>query len=200
MSEEAATRETVRMFLVDRIVGNKKHSPFRVCVRARAPRLRACLRLARFRGTFSSTESRGEFRVVVHSELGDRLITSPKVLWLRILFTTAYNSTPNRRQSASDGNYTTCALSQSEKPGRFRNQEASCTTNLTPNMNLRCLVQVILDMRLDDDVARRLGCAREREASRLLVVVQERAGRVVDGAGEHLAGTRRARARTARIR
>lgn len=60
--------------------------------------------------------------------------------------------------------------------------------------------ELLLHVSLDGAVRGRVGHAGKCEALAHLVVVKERAVRLVDGAGGHLASARRARARTARVR
>eukprot|EP00425_Heterocapsa_triquetra_P036739 CAMPEP_0195078678 /NCGR_PEP_ID=MMETSP0448-20130528/20804_1 /TAXON_ID=66468 /ORGANISM="Heterocapsa triquestra, Strain CCMP 448" /LENGTH=204 /DNA_ID=CAMNT_0040111433 /DNA_START=67 /DNA_END=678 /DNA_ORIENTATION=+ len=56
---------------------------------------------------------------------------------------------------------------------------------------------VVVDVRLDRHVRRRVGRARQAVAFRHLLLVQEERAGLLDGAGEHLAGAARARARAA---
>lgn len=62
-----------------------------------------------------------------------------------------------------------------------------------------CLVELLLLVGLDGAVAGGVGHAGQHEASRLLAVVQERLVRLVDRAGNDLAGAARAGARAARV-
>ena len=62
------------------------------------------------------------------------------------------------------------------------------------------LEQLLLLVGLDRAIRGGVGHARQHKALAHLVVVEERAIRLVDGAGGHLASARRARARAARVR
>ena len=62
------------------------------------------------------------------------------------------------------------------------------------------LEQLLLLVGVDRAVRGRVGHARERKALLHLLLVEERAIRLVDGARGHLARARRASARAARIR
>merc|ERR1719408_528840 len=74
------------------------------------------------------------------------------------------------------------------------------TSSLTTLPAVEDLEEVLLLLRLDRAVRRRVRDAGQHEAVAHLVVVQERAVRLVDGARGHLARAAGARARTARVR